>query len=227
MQQSDIRELTIVTRRTARYHQIGEPSEATDELWLVLHGYAQQSEHFIRAFRSLDDGTRVIVAPEGLSRFYVSGTDGHVGASWMTKVDRLAEIDDYIAYLDALAGALFATLDRSRVRLVVLGFSQGVATAARWASRGGFAPDATLLWGSHLPPDVEPDRARLGAVRIVTGTRDEYRREGALERDVERLGHAGVDAELIEFDGAHRIESEPLLHVAEWLRERASSARES
>lgn len=223
----------IVVGRTARYFTLGSLSSATREVWIVLHGYAQLAEHFLRAFRPIDDGSRLIVAPEALSRFYRDGTHGHVGASWMTKVDRDREIADYVAYLDALAdevlpagsreaGAAGVTSPASRddVRLVVLGFSQGVATAARWACRGRHRADAIVLWGGHLPPEIDlvRDGARLNGLRSVLGSRDEYRDETSVTREHERLQEARIPFESIEFDGTHRIETEPLLRLAAGIR---------
>ena len=59
---------------------LGALSAETREIWFVVHGYGQLAEYFIRHFRGLDDGTRYIVAPEGLSRFYVKEWT-RVGAS--------------------------------------------------------------------------------------------------------------------------------------------------
>ena len=36
------------------------------------------------------------MAPEGLSRFYLEGFSGKVGATWMTREDRLNDIDNYL-----------------------------------------------------------------------------------------------------------------------------------
>jgi hypothetical protein len=46
----------------------------------------------------------------------------------MTKEDRAHEIEDYLGYLEQVRAALIPS-----VPLTILGFSQGVATAARWA----------------------------------------------------------------------------------------------
>ena len=78
-------------------------------MWVVCHGYRQLARRFIREFQGIAGAERRIVAPEGLSRFYLDeeggphGPEARVGATWMTREDRIAEIDDYVAYLDALA----------------------------------------------------------------------------------------------------------------------------
>src|SRR5207237_799567 len=66
-----------------------------------------------------------VVAPEGRPRFYLteSPTERRVGASWMTREDRLHEIDDYVRYLDAV----HVDLKLPNTRITALGFSQGSA----------------------------------------------------------------------------------------------------
>jgi len=118
--------------RSARYFTIGADPRTAREIWFVFHGYGQLAGRFLRHFVSLDDGQRAVVAAEGLSRFYLeSDARDKVGASWMTREDRLAEIDDYVHYLDVV----FAEVTRERPPaggIHVLGFSQGTATASRW-----------------------------------------------------------------------------------------------
>src|SRR5690242_1913739 len=142
--------------RTARYFTLGSPGPGTRELWLVCHGYGQLASRFLRPFSALDDGTRLIVAPEGLSRFY-SDPNQHerVGASWMTREDRLTEIDDYVRYLDAVHAEVRSAGGGGTSRLVVLGFSQGVATACRWVARGSVPVERLIAWGGELPPELD------------------------------------------------------------------------
>ncbi len=214
--------------RSARWYDLGEPSAAIREVWVALHGYRQLAGRFLPRFEALDDGTRWIVAPEALSRFYVEETVGRhgpgsrVGATWMTREDRLAEIDDYVAYLDRLAEVLFAEVDRAAVRLVVLGFSQGVATAARWAVQGAWPADTLVAWGDALPPDLEPAaaRARLGeqAVVVVRGEADRSHSPKAAEGDVARLEGWGARPRAVLHPGGHRVEEAALVEVARGIR---------
>src|SRR5207245_2948078 len=64
----------IRVARTAPYEVLGSEKTAR-EIWFVLHGYGQLASSFIRAFAPLDDGTRLIVAPEALNRFYLVNVD--------------------------------------------------------------------------------------------------------------------------------------------------------
>src|SRR5213596_1853113 len=128
----------IGVSRTARYFTLGDSSRGVGEVWFACHGYGQVASRFLEKLRVLDDGRRYLVAPEGLSRFYLSEspTERRVGASWMTREDRLAEIDDYVRYLDALCQEVLRGLEPRAPQVTALGFSQGAATVSRWASIG-------------------------------------------------------------------------------------------
>ena len=207
--------------RTARYWTLGDP-ETAEQVWIVLHGYKQLARRFIRRFTPIDDGRRYVVAPEALSRFYVSPSEGRhgvasvVGATWMTREDRLAEIRDYVAYLDRLAAHVDALT--GDVPTTVLGFSQGVATATRWAVHGSTLPARLILWGDFSPPDLDLEMAgrRLAAVDVVMvrGTSDPALSPRLAQEETERLEGAGIDYRTVSYDGGHDIDEEALLGLA-------------
>jgi len=203
-----MQEHRLTVTRSARYFTLGRPER---EVWLVLHGYGQLAARFLPHFESLDDGTRLIVAPEGLSRFYLTerATERRVGASWMTKEDRLAEIDDYVRYLDAV---YVAVVGSSRVRVTVLGFSQGAATACRWATMGASRVDRLILWGGEVSPDV--DLSRAPRLTLVYGARDEYFTAKVVAATEARLREHGIPYELLPFDGGHEIDGAVLKKLA-------------
>lgn len=219
----DAREHHIEVHRKARYWTLGEEADATD-VWFVLHGYMQLARRFLRRFEPIRDSGRLIVAPEGLSRFYVrSGGGRHdaesvVGASWMTREDRETEIEDYVAYLDRLGGRVMEEA-AADARVTVLGFSQGVATASRWVTHGDVRPQRLVLWGDFLPPDLDMARAadawRSVDVFLVRGTED-----GALQSDdlttaeAERIEQASLDVRRVEYRGGHDIDERTLAAMA-------------
>ena len=92
----------IKIAKTARYFQLAEIGSEIREVWFVCHGYGQHAGYFLKHFECLNNGGRLIVAPEGLSRFYLDGFYGRIGASWMTREDRLNDIKDYVLFLDAM-----------------------------------------------------------------------------------------------------------------------------
>ncbi len=85
---------TFTTPRTAHYYstQIG-PNEP-ENVWILFHGYGQSASYFLMNFKDFEPENSLLIAPEGLSKFYLKGVDGRVGASWMTKENREAEIQD-------------------------------------------------------------------------------------------------------------------------------------
>jgi predicted esterase len=217
------RERHLAVRKTARYNILGEPGGEVREVWFVLHGHGQLSGYFIRHFAALADGTRLIVAPEALNRFYLEHTawessgQARVGATWMTREDRLVEIDDYIRYLDALRHDVHLSLGARDVRVVLLGFSQGVATAFRWAVRGRIRPDVLLAWTGTIPAELD-ERAMtpLKDTRVVRvlGDHDEMATEEAVAMENARFQELGLKAELVRFDGGHELNADVLRSIA-------------
>jgi len=212
----------IRVSRTARYWTLGDAGPATRQVWLVCHGYGQLAAPFLRRFVVLDDGSRYVVAPEALNRFYVRpdpgphGPGAPVGATWMTREDRLREIDDYVAYLDAVTGEIFALVERPSVEFVALGFSQGVATICRWAARAPVGPDRLILWGGLLPDELTASPSLFGEASptVVLGDRDPYTRDGADRRIAERFEAGAMPFELIRFDGGHELDPSVLRRLA-------------
>ena len=213
----------IQVRRTARYYTIGEPGPATRDVWFVCHGHGQLAGEFVREFEIIADPARVIVAPEGLLRYYLASepgfhsADAKVGASWMTREDREAEIADYVAYLDALYEEIMAKLGRS-VPVTVLGFSQGGATANRWLTRGRSRADRLIMWGALLAADADLNQAatffRDVKLTIVYGKRDQYASEGMIEDYEKLLREKRIPYELVTFGGGHRMDREALARLA-------------
>ena len=219
-----MREHHIPVTRTARYHTLG-PERGAAELWLLCHGYGQLASRFLARFAALDDGTRLLVAPEALSRFYldaVSGTpaaERRVGATWMTREDREAEIADQVVYLDAVLAATRAPLaGDGDAAVVALGFSQGVATVSRWAVASETRLARLVLWGGRLPPDLELPalRERLAGapVILVSGATDVFVPPEKLAEERARLEGAGIAASVLSFTGGHEIEAQPLAALA-------------
>jgi predicted esterase len=217
---------TIEIPKTARYVTLG-PSNAP-EIWLVLHGYGQLASRFLRRFAPIDDGTRRIVAPEALNRFYVANEPGRhgpesvVGATWMTREAREDEITDYVRYLDLLADRVLeeaATGGVERPRLHLLGFSQGVATAARWLTHGRVRPRRAILWGDFLPPDLHVSvagRSWTGVeVVLVRGDQDRALQNDRLRAaETKRLDELGHPIRRVRYAGGHDIDPETLNALA-------------
>ena len=197
---------------------LGEPSPFTRQVWFVCHGYGFLANDFLRNFEVLNETQHLVVAPEGLHRFYLFGTSGKVGASWMTKEDRLNDINVYIHYLDETYAEVMKTLDMNRVKVTALGFSQGTATVSRWVLTGSSPVHRLVLWGGDFPPDIDWDTAarRLNhlQVQLVSGTDDPYLKNTALEKQSEQLKKYGMKFQIKTFYGGHEIHAGILTDLA-------------
>jgi len=203
----------IRVTRTARYVTLGAIGPSLEELWLVCHGYGQLAGRFAPVFAPLLDGMRLVVAPEGLSRFYVDRAQQQaMGASWMTREDRLHEIEDYLAYLDAVYAEVRRAVGRD-LPVTAFGFSQGVATATRWAARTSAPLRRLVVWGGSLPPEVDLAAFRGRRVTVVCGERDELITAKVRRGDEERWRAAGVPVEVKLFDGGHEVPGDVLAGI--------------
>ena len=202
--------------RTARYFTLGDPGTAK-HIWFALHGYGQLAEKFIGYLATLAGDSRLIVAPEALSRFYLDQGRGPPGASWMTKEDRDHEITDYVSYLDQLSTTIRGRCP-AEARSYALGFSQGVATLGRWLARGEARHDAYCLWAGTLPQELDlasSHPALAGRkVALVVGHRDEYLTQDWLGTESRRLLSVAGEVRQFPFDGGHRLDRTMLADVA-------------
>lgn len=209
----------LAITRSARYYQLGDLSARTKRVWFVCHGYGQLAAFFLRHFAFLPeaDPQAVVIAPEGLSRFYLRGNAGRVGASWMTRDDRLHEIQDHVNFLNQLAEKVLAEC-LPDVEITVLGFSQGTATVARWLAQAWFRPAHLILWAGGFPEDLEPVVARelLQGLHltVVAGTEDEYLDATRVEQQLQLLQELGAAPRLATFAGKHELNRTLLAQLA-------------
>lgn len=206
----------LTVPRTARYYTLGTPSEQTRDLWVVCHGYGQLARYFLRHFAVLDDGATVVVAPEGLSRFYLDGFSGRVGATWMTKEDRLSEIEDQASYLSLLLRELMQQVPTD-VRVHVLGFSQGGATVCRWLATGQVPCQHLVLWAAAFPEDIDFESGKTALkgipVDVVYGTQDEFITSDKLQHQQDIMNRLGITPQIHTFNGGHTIDQSLLLKL--------------
>ena len=200
----------------ARYQQLGTITKQTNELLYVLHGYGQLSQFFIRKFSQLQSESRIVIAPEGLSRFYLSGFDGRIGATWMTREDRETDILNYINYLNSIHDSILDVFIQ-KPKITVLGFSQGAATATRWLMDHHVKADRLLLWAGILPYDLNLEEAgkRLGEMEkiCVYGTEDPYLSDEKMNEMTDLTARTGLSFTYHSFKGAHDIDIDLLNRI--------------
>ena len=213
----------IVVPKTARYMVLGKPGPGIRRVWFVCHGYGQLLEDFVNGFQVLDDGAGLVVAPEGLHRFYVHGGNGKVGASWMTRQDRLDDIGDYTEYLNLVFTDVKSSLPDdavNRLRVDVLGFSQGAATAWRWAMNRDDV-DRVILWGGDVPQDNDWDHVRQRfksmELQLVAGDKDPFLKPAILDLQIKLLEKQGISPMVKTFPGSHFIDKDVLIDLSKGI----------
>jgi predicted esterase len=141
----------------------------------------------------------LLVAVQALHPFY--HREGFVVASWMTKQHRELAIAENVRYVGSVIDAV-RRVYTTRVPLVFIGFSQGVAMAYRAAAH--YKADAVIALAGDVPPDVAAStRVPLPPVLIGRGMRDEGYGPDKHDGDVATLRRLGVEVESCVFEGAH------------------------
>lgn len=202
----------------ASYFTYGNLSETTKYIWFVCHGYGQLAKYFIRKFHVLNPDEYFVIAPEGLHRFYLNGHSGRVGASWMTKEDRLTDIENYIQFLDCV---YTENIKNTKAKIILLGFSQGAATASRWAAMGKSKIDKLILWAGVFPPDL-PFENSLNKINqlnplLVIGNKDEFISAEEIQDKIKWLDSEKINYQLHTFEGKHDIDGNVLLEISQKL----------
>lgn len=208
-----IQKNNIVVNRTANFYTLGEIKTA-QTIWFVLHGYGYLAKYFIKKFEPISNETVAIVAPEGLSKFYSNGVgyDGRVGASWMTKESREDEIKDYVNYLNQLYQEIISQSNNPNVKINILGFSQGGATASRWVADGIATCENIILWSSAFPEDLALEKIpkNIGTY-VLFGDNDKFINEKQITDYEAFLDSSKFKCQLIKFEGKHDIPKEVLI----------------
>ena len=168
-------------------------------------------------FSEFDADQHFIIAPEGLNRFYQKGFGGDVVASWMTKRDRLEEIDDFAGYLSGIYN-LFVDKVQSDCTKIVMGFSQGGTTAYRWMHHSSVQANLLIGYATWIPEDIDLQTAKTNFSEMkllyTYGKNDQFlnqTRIAALNSVIEKNK---LDVLWEPYDGEHRIEKKQLMHIA-------------
>ena len=98
----------------------------------------------------------------------------------MTKENRTIDIENYLHYLDALFETQIGK--ENKVPVTFLGFSQGAATASRWAIHRKVGFQRLILWCGIFPPDLDfesgKETLRDKEVWLVYGKSDPFLTDG-------------------------------------------------
>lgn len=202
----------ISVTRTARFYTLGKLENSTKDIWIFIHGHRDLAGKFIMKFSELAEMGSYLIAPEALMRLYIKGDSGNVGASWMTKEDREADIQDYVSYIDRL---FFEEIEPKakelNLKINALGFSQGSATLSRWLALGKAKIDKAVFWCGSLGHDVDYSAAenfKQMEIHQVFASNDPYYDSSFPPQQVEILTKSGLTPKTFTFNGGHEISVE-------------------
>lgn len=201
----------VIYKTTNTYETLNALSEKTKNVWIVLHGIGYLSKYFIKYFEELDPEENYIIAPQAPSKYYLKNEYRHVGASWLTKENTLAETKNVVAYLNAVREAENLP---EHCRLLVFGFSQGVSIATRWVASQKVKCDDLILYAGGIPKELTFGNFSFleeinTQVTHLVGDSDEYINEELLKQESEKIQLLFQGrAKQIIFKGGHEIKKE-------------------
>lgn len=204
----------VIAATTRGRYLIETPAQPGPAPLLVgFHGYGEGAATQLERMRRIPAAERwLLVSIQGLHRFYQRRAD-QVVASWMTRQDRELAIADNLDYVAAVMAAIDQEFPGAP-RVMFCGFSQGVALAFRAAAAASRTIGGVIAVGGDVPPEIDAVALRrVGRVLVCHGSRDEWYTQDIFDRDVQRLGEAGVAVTALAFDGGHEW-SAPVVDAA-------------
>ena len=203
------REKQVSYQITNTYSVLNRFTKKTKNVWLVCHGIGYLSRYFIRHFNHLDVDENYIIAPQAQSKYYLKSDYRHVVASWLTRENLEAEIDNVLNYLDEV----FMEENLAEVpNLIVLGYSQGVSVATRYLAQRKINCAQLILHSGKVPAELTAkDFAFLKDTKVtyLYGTQDEYLKKGIIEVEETRLKSLfPYNFELQTYDGGHEFNTD-------------------
>lgn len=193
----------IEVKRTAHFYTINQDQEVSEVLY-VIHGYAQLASEFIKQFEFLKGTKTLVVAPEGLSKFY--GKDRTPVSSWMTSHERDSEINDYINYLNSIHTFLKSNHQIQKIKL--LGFSQGTSTIFRWLNQLKERNIDLHICSGSIPPELGPENKlleKLNKTNFYYGDQDRLMKKEQAETAIKKLDELNIQYSAKYFSGRHEI----------------------
>jgi len=212
-------ERTIATGTHGRYLVEPPASSGAAPVLFGFHGYAEGAETQLERMRAIPGAARWrLVAIQGLHRFY-QRRENQVIASWMTRQNRELAMADNLAYVAGVMREVAAEWPGAP-RVVLAGFSQGVAMTFRAATAAPEPVDGVIAVGGDVPPELEAAAlARVGSALVCRGARDEWYTTEKFDNDVRRLREAGAAVRPIAFDGGHEWSDEVVRAASLFLDE--------
>ncbi|GAA4320710.1 esterase [Pontixanthobacter gangjinensis] len=201
-----INEAQVSYQTTNTYSRLNTRTSQTKNVWLVFHGIGYLSRYFLKYFKHLDPEENYIIAPQAPSKYYLNGEYRHMGASWLTRENTEAEIENVTRYLDAVYEA--EKLGEV-TNLNILGYSQGVSIATRFIARRKIKCKNLIMHSGKVPQELAAKDFNFlkdANFTYIYGTEDEYLKSGIVEVEEKRLRQLFPDNfDILTFEGGHEV----------------------
>jgi predicted esterase len=206
------------------YYAVQRPRptfECPPALLIALHGFGQKCKSFLRSFGPLRDRNLLIAAPQGPHQFYLQLEPKTVGFNWLTMYEKENSIRDFVEYMERLIGRL---QDVERVeggRVFVLGFSQGVSMAYRYAVLGHTPVGGLVACCADLPPDVADRLSDIAKFPVLIAHAEDDPVIPLTKADeAERvLRDAAFPIERLNYTGGHVLTPKLINAIGNWIEE--------
>lgn len=221
-EKSTYRIASLVIEQTVDYAiQLPDhPPDGETTLLIVLHGYGQTCEKFIKVFAPLRQEKILTVAPQAPHPFYVKLTPKIVGFSWLTLYQRDRAVGDFIGYMRRLIRCICSDFAFKPAQVYFLGFSQGVSMAYRFAVGSDTPPGGVIACGADLPPDVAEKLPQSPKFRVLIahGIEDTIVPIEKAHAARQELLRQRFPVEQFIFPGGHEIPAEAVKKIGEWIQ---------
>lgn len=202
------KEKEITYNTTNSYSTLNTLSGNTKNVWFVCHGMGYLSRYFLKYFTDLNTEENYIIAPQAQSKYYTPPKFKHVGASWLTKENTIAETKNVMRYFDAIFDA--EKLPK-HLNLIILGYSQGVSVALRYVAQCQLKCSHIVMMSGGIPKELVANDFqflnRETHISLIYGNTDAYLDEDRLvvekNRAFELFGHCNL--QIIPFEGGHEV----------------------
>jgi len=207
----DFQEHNIKVVKTAQYYTKGANLSSCKYLWIMCHGYGMLAENVLSKMNWAND-THFFISAEGLSKFYWEGVSGRPVATWMTKKNRLSEIEDFSNFLSQIHNE-YKTQIGAQTKIILFGFSQGGTTLWRWLHREKIDFDIFINYAGWIPEDIVFTDAQKEFYRDkkflqLYGDKDRYLNEESKKILEYVIETHGFNVSIEKVSGEHKLYEE-------------------
>lgn len=196
------------------YDTLNDLTENTKTVWFVCHGIGYLSKYFIKLFESLNAEENYIIAPQAPSKYYKGDSYKRVGACWLTKENTSLDTLSILNYIDSIFTA--ESLPK-HIRLVILGYSQGVSVASRWIANRKIIPNDLVLISGGFPKELQKEDflflEEITNITHIVGENDPLFSKEAVENEKNRLQEIFPKIRYKTHPGGHELTIDSIRNI--------------